>query len=162
MNRRLMLAAVLLAFTPLIPAVAQSPIVVVNVHAWDCPPCIQWHNTYKNAWISSREFRQVRYVEIDSPTIRQAYLPKYWPEFLLPVLQQTGGQGVPRYLIVKDGKIVSDQYGVDHWEHTLGDLRKVLASTTGTAPAQFAAAPGSFDGKWSVVHDCSAVGQVRG
>ena len=33
---------------------------------------------------------------------------------------------VPRYLIIKDGKIVSDQYGVDHWAYTVGDLKKLL------------------------------------
>jgi hypothetical protein len=123
-SRRLLSFFVLVAFS-IGGAMAQS-VVVVNVYAWDCPPCIHWHNTYKKAWMNSAEFQKVRYVEIDSPTIRQAYNAKYWPDDLNPILKQTEGRGVPRYLIIKDGKIVSDQYGVERWSYMLADLGKFL------------------------------------
>jgi hypothetical protein len=119
----------LVSLASLSPIGAQSQLILINIHAWDCPPCIRWHNTERKKWESSSLYKQVRYVEIDSPTIRQAYDSKYWPADLHPLLKLTGGHGVPRYLIVKDGNIVSDQYGVDHWSYTMADLAKLLPAS---------------------------------
>jgi hypothetical protein len=157
MKRFLEFFAVLL--TLLLPAAAQAgdKVTVVNVHAWDCPPCIQWQNKYKKDWIASRAFRQVRYVEIDSPTIRQAYDASLWPQDLRPLLKEVFA-GVPRYLIVKDGRIVSNQYGVDHWPLLLADLPKFVAA----APAAAGDGAGRYDGAWAVSQTCADHNGAKG
>ena len=139
-------------------AAGDQRFVVINVHALDCPPCLRWENAYKTEWLRSPEYKLVRYVQIESPSISESYLPKHWPQDLQPVLAQTGGSGVPRYLIVKDGRIISDRFGIDNWPNTVSDLKKFLAPASGSVPGS----PGSFDGKWSVVHTCPPVGQAKG
>lgn len=150
-----------------LPIFAQSAagdqgFVVINIHALDCPPCLRWENVYKTEWLRSPEYKLVRYVQIESPSISESYLPKHWPQDLLPVLAQTGGRGVPRYLIEKDGRIISDRYGVDNWPNTVSDLKKFLAGASGSVSAPVPGTPGSFDGKWAVVHTCAPIGQAKG
>ena len=131
MNRRTLLLAGLLGTTAIIPAGgpagADTAVTVINVSAWNCPYCVQWRNTYKAKWLASPAFRKVRYVEIESPAIKTAYREQYWPEDLWPVIKQTSGSGTPRFLIVKDGKVVSNRFGVSAWLGTLDDLNKVIA-----------------------------------
>ena len=129
-NRRLLLVAGLLGSTSLIApglARAEARLTVVNVSAWNCPYCVKWTNTYKADWLASAEHGKVRYVEIESPTFKQAYAEKYWPDDLKPLLKQIGGTGTPRFLIVRDGGIVSNQAGLNRWAFVLDDLRKMLA-----------------------------------
>jgi hypothetical protein len=165
MIRRVHFAVVLLAWLLPVVARADGPLTVVNVHAWDCPPCLRWQNTYKKDWENSREFKLVRYVEIDSPTIRQAYAERYWPDDLKPLLK-TVNRGVPRFLIVKDGRILSNYFGVDHWSNVLADLNRFLAVAPQPAMANTAAASATgskrYDGAWSVTHVCPDQKEAKG
>ena len=34
--------------------------------------------------------------------------------------------GTPRFLIVRDGRIVSNEFGVSKWENTLTELKHIL------------------------------------
>jgi hypothetical protein len=131
MIRRAFLIAGLLASTlPVMaigPARAASDLTVIYVGGWDCPPCTQWKNTQKLRWLRSPEFHRVTWVEIESPKLKEAYQERYWPGDLRPVLAQLPRKsGTPRFLIVRDGKVVSNEFGTGRWATTMADLRKLL------------------------------------
>lgn len=133
MNRRAFLfasiAAPLTASAALGPAQATSDIKVIYVGGWDCPPCTKWKNAYKSRWVASPEFQQVTWIEVDPPKLREAYQERHWPAELKPILDQLPRKsGTPRFLIVKDGKIVSNEFGTSKWAATMTDLKKLLGS----------------------------------
>ena len=131
MIRRAFLIATLLAATPplmaIAPTRAASDLTMIYVGGWDCPPCTQWKNTQKARWLASPEYRQVTWVEVESPKLRDAYKERYWPADLRPVLAQLPRKsGTPRFLIVRDGKVVSNEFGTGRWAATVADLKKEL------------------------------------
>ncbi|MBV8193308.1 MAG: hypothetical protein JOY64_29115 [Alphaproteobacteria bacterium] len=132
MIRRAFLLAALLASTSLVPAQfvpaqAASDLQVIYVGGWDCPPCAVWKKTQKARWLASPEFQQVRWIEIESPRLRDAYQERYWPLEVKPLLAKLPRKsGTPRFLIVRDGEIVSNQFGVPGWSTTMADLKKLL------------------------------------
>jgi len=127
MNRRAFLIAGLLASTALAPAEAASDLTVIYVGGEDCPPCTRWKNTQKARWLASPEFHKVAWVEIEPPRLREAYQERYWPAELRPVLAQLPRRnGTPRFLIVRDGRIVSNGFGTGQWATTMADLRRFL------------------------------------
>ena len=132
MKRRAFLASTALATGGVLAdsAIAQAVagVTVIYVGGWDCPPCIAWKNKEKAGWVASDLYRLVRYVEIESPRLKEAYQDRYWPEELKPVLEQVPRKtGTPRFLVVKDGKIVSNEFGGGRWGTTLAAIRKALA-----------------------------------
>jgi hypothetical protein len=132
MNRRAFLIAGLLAATsPTVlfePArAASSDLTVIYVGGWDCPPCTQWKNTQKARWLTSPEYKKVTWVEVESPHLKDAYKERYWPAELRPVLAELPRKtGTPRFLIVRDGKVLSNEFGTGRWAATLTDLKKQL------------------------------------
>jgi hypothetical protein len=127
MTRRAFLIAGLLASTSLGSARAASGLTVIYVGGWDCPPCTQWKNTQKARWLASPEFPNVTWVEVEAPKLREAYQERYWPADLRSVLAQLPRKsGTPRFLIVRDGKIVSNAFGSGKWATTMADLKKLL------------------------------------
>ena len=128
MNRRAFLFAGLLASTALSSARAASDLKVIYVGGWDCPPCTAWKNASKANWIASAEFQKVTWIEVDAPKLREAYQERYWPGELKPILEQLPRKsGTPRFLIVKDGRVVSNEFGGSKWSITLADLKKLLS-----------------------------------
>ena len=132
MKRRVFLASTALATTALLAdgglAAAADRVTVIYVGGWDCPPCTAWKNQEKPGWLASDLHRQVRYVEIESPRLKEAYQDRYWPEELKPVLEQVPRKtGTPRFLVVKGGKIVSNEFGGGRWSTTLSAIKKALA-----------------------------------
>lgn len=100
---------------------------VIYVGGWDCPPCTQWKNTYKAAWLASPEIKRVQWIEVESPRLKQAYEDRFWPGELRPILDQIPRKGgTPRFLIVRDGRIVSNEFGGSRWMATMTDLKKLL------------------------------------
>jgi hypothetical protein len=127
MNRRAFLFASISTPLTLSAARAESVVRVIYVGGSDCPYCAMWKNQYKAAWLVSPEFKRVTWVELDAPRLRDAYRERYWPGDLEEVLRQIPHkQGTPRFLIVKDGRIVSNELGVNHWEETVAHLKKLL------------------------------------
>jgi hypothetical protein len=127
MKRRVFLLAGLLSSTALVPAQAQKPVTVIYIGGIDCEPCTRWKKNYKSQWLASPEYKKVRWVEVDPPSLLMAYLPKYWPEELRPVLDKLPRRaGTPRFLIVRDGQVLSNQFGGNYWPVTLGDIRKYV------------------------------------
>lgn len=127
MNRRAFLFASLAASTAFGAANAASDVKVIYIGGEDCPPCHRWTKAYKAKWLASPEFSRVTWIEIDSPRFREVYQARFWPGDLKPILDQIPRKtGAPRFLIVQDGRIVSNQFGSSKWETTLTDLKILL------------------------------------
>ena len=130
MNRRAFLFAAVAVST--IPGAARAAptaldLKVIYVGGLDCPPCTKWKNGYKAKWLASPEFQQVTWIEVDPPKLREAYQERYWSGDLKPILDQVPRKsGTPRFLIVRDGTIVSNEFGVSKWTVVLADLKKIL------------------------------------
>jgi hypothetical protein len=132
MNRRAFLFASLAAFgvdkvATSGAAQAASGLQVIYVGGWDCPPCRHWRTAYEAKWLASPEFKRVTWTEVEAPRLKEAYRERYWPGELRAVLEQLPKKsGTPRFLIVKDGRVVSNQFGGSKWLNTMADLRKLL------------------------------------
>ena len=108
-------------------ALGAPDVQVVYVGGQDCPFCTLWRQKYEADWRGSPEFKQVGYVEIDPPHLRQAYERRYWPGELGAVLEQIPRKsGTPRFLIVSRGKLVFNELGTTKWERAVMALKNVL------------------------------------
>ena len=126
MNRRAFVLAVLVASAGT-TARATSGLQVIYVGGKDCPPCRRWIATYKDSWLASPEYRHVAWVEVEPPHLKEAYQERHWPDALRPVLAQVPRKsGTPRFLIVADGRIVSNEVGVSRWLRTMAELKNLL------------------------------------
>jgi hypothetical protein len=131
MNRRAFLFASLAASPALsgMPSAARAvpDLVVIYIGGQDCPPCQRWRADAHPRWLASSEFQKVSYFEIEPITLKDAYDERSWPRALRPVLGQVPRKsGTPRFLIVQEGRIVSNQLGLSAWASTLADLRELV------------------------------------
>ena len=107
---------------------AAGRIQVVYVGGWDCPYCIVWKNEYKKGWVDSPYYKQVEWTEVDVPHLREAYQERYWQGKLLAIREQLPKKsGTPRFIVVRDGKVVSNELGANKWESSLSLIRTLLA-----------------------------------
>jgi hypothetical protein len=108
---------------------AATPIRVIYVGGLDCRPCETWKKRYKADWLASPEYRQVTWIEIESPKLRDAYQERFWPGDLRPVLDQLPRKsGTPRFLLVRDGRVIANEFGVGKWLKIVDELKKELFS----------------------------------
>ena len=108
-----------------VPASAAGPLKVVYVGGWDCPPCTAWKNRYKAEWLASPQFARVSWVEVESPKLKEAYRERYWPDDLRPVLESLPRKsGTPRFLVLKDGRVIANDFGVSTWPKILDVVKK--------------------------------------
>lgn len=127
MNRRAFFFAGLAVPALVRPALATANIQVVYVGGWDCPYCTVWKNQYKEAWVESPYFKQVQWIEVDVPHLREAYQERYWQGALAPIREQLPKKsGTPRFIVVRDGKVISNELGVNKWEYSLTIIRTLL------------------------------------
>jgi hypothetical protein len=131
MNRRAFVFASLAASVAPVLAMgtarATTNLQVIYVGGQDCPPCRRWNATYKDSWLASPDFGRVTWYEVEPPHLTEAYQVRHWPEALRPVLAQVPRKsGTPRFLIVEDGRIVSNQVGVSKWLKTMAELKTLL------------------------------------
>lgn len=110
------------------PARAAPSLKVIYVGGWDCQPCTSWKNKYKADWLASPEYKQVAWIEVESPKLKEAYQERYWPGDLRPILDQLPRKsGTPRFLVVKDGKVVANEFGTGQWTKIMAEVRKQLS-----------------------------------
>lgn len=127
MDRRALLFAGLAAAFAAPAAHAAPELKVIYVGGWDCTPCTTWKNKYKAEWLASPEYPHVAWYEVDPPKLKEAYQERYWPRELRPVLDQLPRKsGTPRFLIVRDGRVVTNEFGASKWTLVLNELRKML------------------------------------
>ena len=126
-RRGLILAGLLTAVT-LSPASAQQqPVTVLYVGGWDCSFCRAWKAASKAAWLASPEYAKVKYVEIDTPKLKDAYESRNWPELYRPILAQLPKKfGTPRFVVVQDGKVVSNEEGTGEWTRTMAKIKELV------------------------------------
>jgi len=107
-------------------AFAQSnPLTVIYIGGQDCPSCAQWKGQYKAKWEASPEFKKVKWVAVEPPSLLKAYESQSWPDDLKPILAKLPSKsGTPRFVVVKDGAIVSNHSGVRGWQTTFVDIQK--------------------------------------
>jgi len=72
-NRRTFVVAGLIGSSLQFQARATSALKVIYVGGWDCPPCTAWKNKYKTGWLASPECKQVTWIEVESPKLKEAY-----------------------------------------------------------------------------------------
>ena len=100
---------------------------MIFVSGQDCSYCRLWRSKYEESWRASSEFKHVKWTEIEPAHLREAYQARYWPSELREILDQIPRKsGTPRFLIVKDGEIVSNELGSNKWGTTLARLHKLL------------------------------------
>jgi hypothetical protein len=128
LSRRALLGGALLSLSATeAPLSAETQVLVVYVGGWDCPYCTTWKNEHKAEWLASDLARRVRYVEVDSPKLREAYQEHFWPGELAPVLAQIPRKsGTPRFLVVRNGKIVANEFGAGRWPNAVAAVKKAL------------------------------------
>lgn len=127
LSRRFLLvtAAGLAGSAAALPAAAAGALQVVYVGGWDCGPCTTWKNRYKADWLKSPEFARVRWVEVESPKLKEAYQERFWPDDLRPVLGSLPKKsGTPRFLVVRDGRVIANEFGVTTWLKILDVVKK--------------------------------------
>jgi hypothetical protein len=127
MNRRAFIFAALAAPAAAGAARAAADTKVIYVGGWDCQPCLAWKRNQRSAWLVSPEFRKVTWIEIEAPKLKEAYQERYWPGDLKPILDQVPRKsGTPRFLIVRDGKVIANEFGGGQWSKILAELKKQL------------------------------------
>jgi hypothetical protein len=126
MNRRAFVLGSVASFSLLQPAFSQStPLTVIFIGGQDCPNCAQWESQYKAQWESAPEFKKVKWVVVDPPSLRQAYNSQNWPDDQKPILAKLPSKsGTPRFVLVKDGAIISNHSGVRGWQPFFVDIQK--------------------------------------
>ncbi|MHB2166818.1 hypothetical protein [Alsobacter sp. R-9] len=123
MDRRLfLLATAAMLGGGALPAAAAAPkAYILLVMARDCPWCMDWnaHDRPTFERLCRQSGAPVREVEVMRYSdIREA---SAWPEDLKPVLAQIRQTtGTPRFIIVRDGKII--QHAVGRRQYELGIL----------------------------------------
>ena len=131
MNRRAFLFASLAGVTAMSATIgtasAGPDVQVIYIGGQDCPPCQRWRANAHPRWLASSEFQKVSYFEIEPIHLREAYDERNWPRALRPVLAQVPRKsGTPRFLIVQEGRIVSNHLGTSAWGNTMVDLKQYL------------------------------------
>jgi hypothetical protein len=126
MNRRAFVVGSVLAAAS--SAARSAPVIrVIYVGGWDCQPCAAWKKKYKAEWLASPEYGRVTWIEVDAPKLKEAYQERYWPGDLKPILDQLPRKGgTPRFLIVKDGKVIANEFGGAQWPKILAELKKEI------------------------------------
>ena len=132
MKRRALLSSAIAASGVLVASEASRAntpgTLLVYVGGWDCPPCIAWKNKKKADFLASSMARKLRYVEVESPKLREVYQVGYWPADLRFVRDQIPEKqrfGTPRFLVVQDGKLLGSEWGSGEWDRTLATLQEL-------------------------------------
>ena len=127
MNRRTFVVVGVLAGSMPPSARAASVLEVIYVGGLDCQPCTAWKNKYKANWLASPEYQKITWIEVESPKLKEAYQERYWPGDLKLILDQLPRKsGTPRFLIVRDDRVVANEFGTGQWSKILAELRKQL------------------------------------
>ena len=127
LHRRSFIIASMLSVAPLSQSSAQQPVSVIYVGGWDCSFCKAWKNASRANWLASPEHSKVKYVEVETPKLKDAYETRNWPSEYRPILGQLPKKfGTPRFIVVQDGKIVANEEGTGEWDRTMVKIRELV------------------------------------
>ena len=133
MLKRLLALLALLSCTGI--AAAADDIAVVYLGANDCPFCQHWEARAKGELLASSEGKAVRYYEIKGETLRQPIVERHYPDELKWLARQLGPlRGVPRFVLLVNGKVAWSVFGTNDYETVfLPALRQAVARRNGPA-----------------------------
>lgn len=127
MKRRSLVLATAASLASARAFAAPSNIQLVYVGGRDCPACVHWVRETKPRFVASTLYRKLRYVEIETARMREAYDARNWPQHLVTILYDLPRKtGRPRFLIVKDGRLYANELG--GWNQTVSYLQHLTAS----------------------------------
>ena len=126
---RFVLAVVLAGALPAHAQPGRNGIDVFYLGTPDCPYCAHWESQARPALLASIQGTAVRYVEIRGRTLREPIDAQHYPPEHRWVFEQIGpSRGVPRFLLVVDGKIVASAYGTGGYNRVfLPRLKEAMA-----------------------------------
>jgi len=97
-----------------------EPITLVYVGADDCPPCRSWERAAEPVFRSSPLFPRLTYRVVKSPTLFAVLSDETWPDDLKPYRDQVSPQaGVPLWLIISDGRLMTQASGETQWRESI-------------------------------------------
>jgi hypothetical protein len=110
-------------------AAAADEIAVVYLGANDCPFCQHWEARAKGELLASAEGKAVRYYEIKGETLSQPIVERHYPAELKWLARQLGPlRGVPRFVLLVNGKVAWSVFGTNDYETIfLPALRQAVA-----------------------------------
>ena len=131
------LAAALLFFASA-GALAGGKVEVIYLGANDCPYCRHWEASRKPELLASPEAKAFTYREVHGDTLRKPIEAKHYPDDLKWVAEAIGpSRGVPRFLLVVDGKVTHSVYGTEAYQQVfLPALRRAVADKVSTGGAK--------------------------
>jgi hypothetical protein len=103
-------------------------ITLVYVGAEDCPPCRSWERSTEQAFRASPLYRRLTYRVVKSAQLFSILSDENWPEDLRPLRKELSPQaGVPLWLVVADGRVLTQAFGETQWRDTvLPKVRSLL------------------------------------
>lgn len=105
---------------------AQDRPKVLFISGVDCSFCQIWKRSRRAAWLASPEYRQVTYIEIESPNLRDAYSDRFWPADLRAIRDQLPRKsGTPRFVMAMNGRVVVNRAG--RWDQAYSEIKAVLS-----------------------------------
>ena len=132
MKRIVLAAALIFFFAPSLGtapmAAPQSGVTVIYISAWNCPPCFVWDRDDKPKWVASPEYKRVNFRIVEVPTYRHITYKPSWPDDLEWVRATLPRGGAPRYLILKDNKVLLNAWGLKGWRKKAYPLIKKLVA----------------------------------
>lgn len=96
---------------------ADRPVTLIYVRSSACPFCRQWENFVEPEWARSAERSRLSYRVLDFPHFSDITSDRRWPEDLRWVRDELRlTRGTPRFILVKDRKILASYFGTRSWE----------------------------------------------
>lgn len=98
-------------------ASAGASLMLIYVGADDCAPCKVWQ---RDRIGEVAKFARVNFREVKSPTLLDVMKDANWPEDLRPFRARIAkGSAVPLWMVVLDGEIVVQSFGLTQWDKTI-------------------------------------------
>jgi glutaredoxin len=115
-------------------ALAGGKVEVIYLGTNDCPYCRHWEAARKPELLASPEGKAASYREVHGETLRKPIEAAHYPADLKWVAEQIGpSRGVPRFVLVVDGKVVMNVMGTEAYQQAfLPALRRAVAETSST------------------------------
>jgi hypothetical protein len=114
--------------TTWMPAKSAKKVTLVYVGADNCAPCEIWQHNQGTAFRNSKKFRRLIYREVKSSSLFDVLKDENWPEDLRiyrHAIRQEAG--VPLWLVITDGQLVMQSFGLAQWrEAVLPKLKSLL------------------------------------
>lgn len=98
-------------------ASAGASLMLIYVGADDCAPCKVWQ---RDRIGEIAKFSRVEFREVKSPTLLDVMKDANWPDDLRPFRARIAkGSAVPLWMVVLDGEIVVQSFGLAQWDKTI-------------------------------------------